>query len=405
MAITTGPGQRALLLALLATTACAGRFDASPASFTLSDDAPVELDAHWCQELIFVEVMLGEAGPFELLLDTGAQSTVLDDDVLAEAGLELRRSRRTLTGSGGKRLAIEGLASIERMSVAGLDGRSWVIEDFDVNVLELEIFEFYFGRRFDGILGYSAFLGLTLELDYLAHRVSVLPTRLEQDTPVPAGVGRFTHARATRPYIGAELEGEPVELLLDTGYLGQISLGGLDQRPLLAGPALTGASRGVDGLRTSSSARLDGDVVLGPVVLADPIATEDPKHAKLGVQFMRRFVWRLDPDRQLVELESRISEPITAESLVSPGFVGDMVPAEVEGLERALEVLALLPDSPAARDGLEVGDLVVRVDGVPIPGMCAQPSSPRGPGEALTFEVLRAGETLEIATETFAVIE
>jgi hypothetical protein len=388
-------------------TACAGRFDPLPATSTLSDDAAVELDTQWCGDMVFVEAMIHGAGPYRLVLDTGAASTVLDERVVAEAGVELRSSRRTVNGSGGGTVAIAGIARIEAMDVVGVDGRSWTVADFDVNVLELEAFDLHFGQRFDGILGYPAFLGLTVELDYPAQRVSVLPTRLEPDAPLAAGVGRFTHADVTRPIIDVALGDETIPVLLDTGSGGSISLVGVDQWPLLADPVLTGATRGVDGLRTATAARLDGTLALGPVVFVEPIVADDAKLARLGGEVMRRFVWRFDPGRRLVELQSSLAEPIAVEPLLGAGFIGDFTPVELDGLERGIEVLALIPNSPAARDGVEPGDIVVRVDGEPIPGACQRRASrpEREAGQAFVLEVVRGGEILEITTEIFTLIE
>ena len=402
---STRAGLVGSILALLATTACAG-FDPIPDHFALSDDDAVELEVEWCHDLVFVEVMIGEAGPYRLLLDTGAYTTVLDDDLVAEAGLDLRRSRHKVRGSGNKTAPIAGFAKVEGMTIAGVEGRSWVVEDFEATAFDLEAFDAAFGRRFDGILGLSAFMGLTLELDYPERRVAVLPSRLEPDAALPEGVGRLEHSSPSRPVIEVDLAGRTTELLLDTGFNDRLSIGELDTWPLVERPTPVGASRGVGGLRTNSAARIEGQLAVGPALFVDPIASDDPKQAgKLGVLFMREYSWRFDPERALVEVAAGATEPVLTPPLVSLGFVADSVASPTPELERGLEVLALLADSPASADGLEVGDVVLRINGEPLPGVCERPSEGRESGMPLRLEVLRAGQVVEIESETYTLIE
>ena len=68
------------------------------------------------------------------------------------------------------------------------------------------------------------------------------------------------------------------------------------------------------------------------------------------------------------------------------------------GLPRGAEVQSVLPDSAGARAGLRKGDIITRLDGTLVEGsdsLVAQIRSLR-PGERITLEVLRDGETSEV---------
>ncbi|HUP43199.1 MAG TPA: trypsin-like peptidase domain-containing protein [Thermoanaerobaculia bacterium] len=85
--------------------------------------------------------------------------------------------------------------------------------------------------------------------------------------------------------------------------------------------------------------------------------------------------------------------------------VGDVtaVDAEAYGLEeiRGADIGTVLPDSPAARAGIEIGDVIVAVDGKPIDDAADLTTTLAGhqPGDEVTLTLIRAGERREVAVE------
>lgn len=71
------------------------------------------------------------------------------------------------------------------------------------------------------------------------------------------------------------------------------------------------------------------------------------------------------------------------------------------GLERGAVVAAVVPEGPAHRAGLLAGDIVTRLDGIPIPDASAlvHAVSRRKPGETAVLEIRRGEETTRIRIE------
>ncbi|MBC7274548.1 MAG: retropepsin-like domain-containing protein [Streptomyces sp.] len=91
------------LLAALLLTGCAAFEDRddgeeTPAPTGSVREVPLRVEEQGAQTLAFVQVRLQGAGPFEFALDTGASTSVVDDDVADRAGLELTGERRPVSG-------------------------------------------------------------------------------------------------------------------------------------------------------------------------------------------------------------------------------------------------------------------------------------------------------------------
>jgi S1-C subfamily serine protease len=104
----------------------------------------------------------------------------------------------------------------------------------------------------------------------------------------------------------------------------------------------------------------------------------------------------------------RLAEPLTTQGYVPRGWLGigsqpvRIPPAQRAGLERdtGLLIVELVPDSPALRGGLLLGDIVVAVDGQPIDDGEALQALLNGDrvGRPLAVQLLRGGAlvTLEV---------
>lgn len=79
------------------------------------------------------------------------------------------------------------------------------------------------------------------------------------------------------------------------------------------------------------------------------------------------------------------------------GYLGVGLEVRVDGGRGAL-IAEVAPDSPAARAGIEVGDVVVAADGTPIDGQPAFIAAIRdkSPGDSIDIEVLRDGSRLTL---------
>src|SRR5690606_1557933 len=76
-------------------------------------------------------------------------------------------------------------------------------------------------------------------------------------------------------------------------------------------------------------------------------------------------------------------------SMIDGNFVG--LGIEVRGNTRGLEIVTVLPDSPAAEAGLKANDLIIAVDGQQIAGIGAEEAANRLQG--------KTGTTVELLIE------
>lgn len=309
----------------------------------------VELPATRCGDLFFVDVLLDGAGPLHLLLDTGAEVSVLDvetDRALAGDG---RRAGTNATGSGGQAQVIESWRRADVVAVGGFE-----LRDVDLAVMDLGGLRAAVGGRFDGILGYSAFQGVLLELDYPGDRVRVAPGEL----PDVDGAEVLGLASRLRPYVSLRrADGSYLQALIDTGATGALSLPDLDGFELRAPPVLLGRSHGVGGSTPVEAARLRGTLRLGRHELRDPVIASSRKGGRLGGAALRDFVVTLDARGRKVSLRRALEGPVLFEEVRGLSVVLDL---DGDGW-RVSEVYGEAADGPLA-----VGDRIEAVDGVAV---------------------------------------
>ncbi|WP_175412495.1 retropepsin-like aspartic protease [Streptomyces sp. TRM64462] len=122
-------------------------------------EVPLRVVEQGGRTLAFVPVTVGGKGPFMFALDTGASSSVVDDDVADEAGLRLT----------GERRAVSGVLGMGRVPVAEVT--EWKVGDVpldpgDVTVIDLDPPRG--GGGIEGLLGsdvLSDFGSITVDYD------------------------------------------------------------------------------------------------------------------------------------------------------------------------------------------------------------------------------------------------
>jgi predicted aspartyl protease len=118
--------------------------------------------------LVLVAVRLGEEGPFQFALDTGASMTVVSPEVARGLGAGDRRPTKVL-GGGGRVAGLSG--AVARVRVGEHDGREVgvVIGPFLAPLGEAV------GTRLDGILGYNFLRRFRVTIDYPARQLVLEP--------------------------------------------------------------------------------------------------------------------------------------------------------------------------------------------------------------------------------------
>lgn len=240
---------------------------------------------------VIVPVHVQGLGPFEFLLDTGADATVVHPDLAAAAGL-VPTARIELVTVAGTTLVPQAAANV---SLAGLPlGR-----------LDLLIHGLPAARMHDpalmGILGRDAFRASPFAIDHLRQRITL-------GGPPPAGAIPYEEIDG-RPVVQAQLRctGPPLRLALDSGASGLILFEGPRPLPLVTGGRM--AARTNAGATSVRTGRLEA-LCVGRARLGDlPVAVMDrpaPARGEDGLLPTRLFARiHFDPRLKTVKLEPR----------------------------------------------------------------------------------------------------
>ena len=261
--------------------------------------------------LVFVDVTVNGT-PMAFVLDTGAESTVLNASRLGALGLTA--SGTFAAGAGGGDVTV-GYVPHVTYAVGGA-----VIRDQIVSAINLDDLEKPIGRKLDGILGYDFLSRFVVELDYGRKQLRLRDQATYHHgagTPLPITIEDST------PFVDAKLELPKLSPLtghftLDTGCLCEVEVSSpfTDAHELLlAVPDArnTGFSAGAGGETHQVSATIDA-VTIGGHRIDKPVAdfsrdktgaTADPESAGLiGAIVWRRFVLVLDYKHKQVWLDS-----------------------------------------------------------------------------------------------------
>jgi len=347
------PAARAFAgLLLLASSAGCVTLDAGSTQLALAADrviVPIVLD----EGVPLLDVRIGGQGPFRFKLDTGSGPMVVSQRLAERVAMQTWRVRGSLTGANGRTRGIDTVADLPDVELAAgatvSRVRAVVLpgEDLDVH---------YGGRPVVGILGFSAFSGCTLTVDYPSRRLvlsrATLPVGGDDRDVLPMTVAGKT------PRVQVMLGEHPVEVLVDTGNdQGLIVPEAEGERLAFAAPPIEGPLLAtVSGLTRVRIGRFDGDLHVGPHRVQQPLVSLMPCNgAMLGAELLRHFIVTLDARTAQARFAREAAPPVTVESRFSDGL----------GLRRhggGWQVIDVIPGSDAERAGIVPGDLIRAIE-------------------------------------------
>lgn len=234
--------------------------------------APLTVPFDFTHNAIGLDVKV-KGVPLYMILDTGVDPSGIDEARAAALGLKIDRTAGgEASGEGNAKEAKVYPAAIEDLV---LGGRRFGM--IDAVTLDMRGLSARYGRKLDGVLGYSFLKGRIVLIDYLARRLS-LPDRAEE------AVSAVRRCRKSWMIPYRSINGDIIPIIpqfrfggasgpvsLDTGSSGGISL----YRSALALPGVRAALKdlgevhymGARGAGTGRRYRLEESVGFGPFAL------------------------------------------------------------------------------------------------------------------------------------------
>lgn len=319
--------------------------------------------------IIFLQAKVNNSTPRWFFLDSGFGGTVLDTDFARSLGLKAE-GKVDIQGTGGTSEGgfIKGV-SVDLPGVQ-LRNRTCIVSP-------LAPLKSRTGKELGGILGSDFMDRFVVEIDYQQQVLNLYePEAYEYKgsaKPIPIAIsGNTPVAHATINVAGrGPVEGD---FLIDTGSDGALNL----YRPFVESQKLLGPNQktvqtisfGVAKESKNLVTRLEG-LQLGEFNLKDVTAStfldEEGAGAStdiaggIGTEVLRRFKVIFDLPEQVMVLEpnGRFNESFEEDM---SGLVLDAAGPK----SRALKVVYVINDSPAARAGLRTGDWLTAIDGKPV---------------------------------------
>ncbi len=216
--LMSGAAGAALFLVLAEPSASATQpaAEAAPAADAPGEDIPI---AHTRHDRMTVEISIDGKGPYDFLIDTGAERTVISKELARELALA--------EGSRTRILSMSGSAEVSTAIVPKLKLSKTIIDRIHAPALR----EANIGAR--GMLGIDTLQSQRVTFDFERRKMTVAPSRsaeLERDTDEIVVKARTRLGRLV--LVDARLDGERLTVVLDTGS--EVTIGNQALRRKLA---------------------------------------------------------------------------------------------------------------------------------------------------------------------------
>lgn len=334
----------------------------------------VELPFELVNDLMIVEVVLNGTFPLKFIFDTGAEHTILNKIEMASL-MGMRYSRKfTIMGADMKTELYAYLVRNVDLKVGRLFSPNEAIL-----VLEEDYFNFegVTGMQIHGILGANFFRQFVLDINYRSKTITFIkPSHFKRKNKgyqtIPIEVYR------NKPYLYADVDLSndsihQVKLLLDTGAsLPLLIYTDTDTTITIPPNSIPGnVGRGLGGYLEGYQGRVESlafaDFSMGNVLTSFQKSDSlmrykalNDRNGIIGNQILKRFEVTIDYWNEEIYLKPNRLYP-TSFKYDRSGLV---ILASGKSLNK-FTVQRVLPDSPADRAGIKVGDVVIRMNGLP----------------------------------------
>jgi predicted aspartyl protease len=287
-------------LLLLIITCCVPPLAQPP----VPKQAPIEIPFEFLHGAIIVQATVNGRGPLWMMLDTGADPSIVDLGTAKSVGLEIAGSGQQGSG-GGTSPSLSYETSLPLVQLGGLTATK-----VDALAMDLSKISSKLGRPIGGVLGYSLFKARIVQFDYPDRKVRFYTTAPSCTGSTPSHPAKCT--KLSFRYkddilaTGVAVDGKPVTTNVDTGSNStfQFTPAAVDK---------LGLTEDVARAHPTSSVGFNGDlknregtvrnVTVGAISVNDPTVVffgkrmgmdKEPWDLRIGSAFLKDFVVTLD---------------------------------------------------------------------------------------------------------------
>ncbi len=325
-----------------------------------------------CGDFFIAEVSINGQGPWPMVLDSGAASTVLSEHIA------------------------ENIGSIDRIRSFNI-GEYKFKGEFSGFYRSMDQLSHALGMRIEGIVGHPVFKNVLLTYDYPAQEVRVGLGRLPA-----AGPGIVPTGKEKRPFLDAHIDNHKFKVLVDTGSSRGLSLSRSKRYRFMEPLRKTGARIKINGLHYVETGRLIGIVELGPLKLREPIVNASVGNGRrdslVGQEILRDYVLTFDQ----INRRMRFDGPLDTPRSFGPKYG---LGAAFDPKKKGWPIVAVFPGSGAEAAGLKVGDVLLARDGEKMwERTCPEDSSYETASREVVLTVLRDGAEVDLTITTRALV-
>ena len=369
----------------------------APASHGFADSVDVaSIDIDIAGNHAYVNAMVNGVGPFRFLLDTGAGVTFVDRQLADSLGLQ---EAGTLPAAGVGGLEAGKFARVDSIGLVDVS-----LYDLTVGVMDFSEINNYITMPIKGIIGYNLFSRLIVEIDYGSKKLNVYPAEseifsggadtlaleIESNHPIVKGFvndsieGRFRFDTGSQNFLDLNtpfvhennIKEDVLQMLGEYDILG---IGGTSKTSLVVIKSLTFGKTRLPKIRTGLYEAETG------------IFSMENVDGNVGGGVLRWFKIGFDYPRNKVYMTLQ-QEPEVDEEPFRTGII-------LEKVERGIEIIRLIPGTPAGESELQIGDRLLKVNGEMVDSLELGSIYDRfkeNSGKELELEVAREGVSLRV---------
>jgi len=346
---------------------------------------------------IYTDAWVNGRGPLLFIVDTGGEN-ILVPATAKSLGIKTEGAMAG-TGVGNKAVSV-GLAKVKSLKAGKADFRDQVVYVMDFIPNDVE------GVDIRGMLGFTVFKRFVTRIDYGKHEITLIEP--DHFDPKDAGTPIPFVFNGDLPEVEGMFDGIPGKFDIDTGSRASLTLTG----PFAKQHGLRAANPkgvvAVDGWGVGGSSRSyvtrGRELAIGPMKIPGIVTAlslqkkgsfASPSYqGNIGGGILKRFVVTFDYANHVMYLKPL---PLPVADIDTYDRSGMWINAVKNGMQ----VMDVTANGPAARAGIETGDVIIEVNGKPATSIpvyeLRRMLRDEAPGTVVHLSIERGGQMREVA--------